>query len=86
MVSGNLYRHQAGIKLAEDITDDRAEDHERRDNNNGNQNKNQRIFHKALAFLFGWKQHGNLPPFFWIFRNFSEIYIYDCAGKSLIIQ
>jgi hypothetical protein len=48
-----LHSVEAGIDLAEDITDDRAEDHESRDNNDSNQNKNQRIFDQTLTFFLG---------------------------------
>ena len=48
-----LHSVEAGVDLAEDVTDDRAEDHESRDNNDSNQNKNQRIFDQTLAFFFG---------------------------------
>ena len=53
-----LHGAEAGIDLAEDVTDDRAEDHKSRDNNDGNQNKNQRIFDQTLTFFLGWEQHG----------------------------
>ena len=49
----NLHSAEAGVDFAEHVADDRAEDHESRDNNDGNQNKNQRILNQALAFLFG---------------------------------
>ena len=48
-----LHGVEAGIDLAEDVTDNRAEDHKSRDNNNGNQNKNQRIFNQTLTFFLG---------------------------------
>ena len=43
-INMKLYVAETGIDLAEDVTDDRAENHERRDNNDSNQNKNQRVF------------------------------------------
>ena len=48
----SLHRAEAGVDLAEYVADHRAEDHKRSDDNNGNQNKDQRIFDQALAFLF----------------------------------
>ena len=48
-----LHGAEAGVDRAEDVTDDRAEDHKSRDNNNGNQNKNQRIFNQTLTFFLG---------------------------------
>jgi hypothetical protein len=47
-----LHAVQAVIDGAEGVADDRAQDHERRNYNNGNQNKNERILYQALAFLF----------------------------------
>jgi len=47
-----LHAVEAVVDGAERVADDRAEDHEGRDNNDGNQNKNQRIFDQTLAFLF----------------------------------
>ncbi len=48
-----LHGAEAGVDRAEHIANDRAEDHEGRDNNDGNQNKNQRILNQALAFFLG---------------------------------
>ena len=50
-----LYAGQAGVDFAEDVTDDWAENHQSRNNNDSYQNKNQSIFNKTLAFFFGWK-------------------------------
>ena len=50
-----LHAAKAGVDFAEHSADDRAKNHQRRDNNNGNQNKNQCIFDEALAFFFRGK-------------------------------
>ena len=50
-----LHAAQAGVDFAENAADNRAEDHQGRDNDNSYQNENQRIFNKTLAFFFGWK-------------------------------
>jgi hypothetical protein len=49
---------KAGVDVAEYVADDGSEDHQSRNNNNGYQNKNQRIFNEALAFFFGGEKHG----------------------------
>jgi hypothetical protein len=56
--SWTLDRREAGVDGAEGVADDRTQDHKGRDNNNGNQNKNQRVFDQALAFLLASEQHG----------------------------
>ena len=61
--STNLEAGQAGVDIAEDVTDDRAKNHQSRNNNDSYQNKNQRILNKTLAFFFGWKQHFEISPF-----------------------
>ena len=48
-----LHAAQAGVDFAENAADNRAEDHQSRDNDNSYQNENQRIFNKTLAFFFG---------------------------------
>jgi len=48
-----LQTTKAGVDGVEDVTDHGSEDHERSDNNDSNQNKNQRIFNQTLAFFFG---------------------------------
>ena len=50
-----LHATEAGVDLAEDVTDDRAEDHERSNNNDSYQNEDQRIFDQTLAIFFGWE-------------------------------
>ena len=44
--------NQTGIYGAEHVANHWAKDHEDRDRNDGDQNKNQGIFNKALTFLF----------------------------------
>jgi hypothetical protein len=48
-----LHGAQAGVDFAENAADNRAKDHQSRDNDNCYQNENQRIFNKTLAFFFG---------------------------------
>jgi len=43
---------QTAVDLAEHISDNGSQDHERSDNNDGNQYKNQRIFNETLSLLF----------------------------------
>ena len=47
-----LHGTEAGVNLAEDVTDDWAEDHKSRNNNDSYQNKNQRVFNQTLTFFF----------------------------------
>ena len=42
---------EAVVDGAEDVTDDGAEYHKYRDNDNGNQNENQRVFDQTLTFF-----------------------------------
>ena len=51
----SLEAGQAGVDVAEDITDDWAKNHQSRNNNDSYQNKNQRVLNKTLAFFFGGK-------------------------------
>ena len=44
---------QAGVDITEDVTDDWAENHQSRNNNDSYQNKNQRVLNKTLAFFLG---------------------------------
>ena len=65
MKANKLHASEAGIDLRERIADGGTEEHESRDNNDGNQNEKQSILNKTLSFFLGWEQHG-LSPFFWI--------------------
>jgi hypothetical protein len=58
---------KAGVDGAKYVANDRAQDHEDRDNNDGNQNKNQSVFDQALASFLRRKQHGLFSPFLGIF-------------------
>jgi hypothetical protein len=49
---GELHAAEAGVDFAENAADDRAEDHEGRNNDNGYQNEDQSIFNETLAFFF----------------------------------
>ena len=52
-----LYAVEACVDRAEGVANNRAENHQGCDNNDGNQNKDQRIFDQPLASLFRCKQH-----------------------------
>jgi hypothetical protein len=54
------YVLKAVVDRAENVANDRAQNQQGRDNNNGNQNKNQRIFDQTLTLLVACKQHGIL--------------------------
>ena len=56
-VLGKLHSAKAGIELAEHVSDDWAEDHEGRNNYDGNQHKNKCILDQALASFPEGKQH-----------------------------
>ena len=43
---------EAGVESAEHIGDDRAKQHENRNNNDSDQNKDQSVLHETLAFFF----------------------------------
>ncbi len=58
------------IHATKNITNDRSEDQQYSKNNNGYQNKNQRILYQTLAFLFRGEQHGETPPSFYNFFGF----------------
>ena len=47
-----LHVIEAGIDLAEDATDDRAKDHESRDDNDGDQNEDESVFDETSSFFF----------------------------------
>ena len=47
----HLHTREAFVDRAKYVADDRAQDHQDRDNNNGNQNKNQCILNQPLAFF-----------------------------------
>ena len=54
-ISDGLHAAEAGVDFAENSADDWSEDHQSRNNNDGYQNENQRIFNKTLTFFLGWK-------------------------------
>jgi len=56
-LKSELHRVEAGIDLAEDVADDRSEDHESRDDDDGDQDEDESVFNETLAFFFGWEQH-----------------------------
>jgi len=72
------------IYFAENITNDRAEDHQYSKNNNGYQNKNQRVLYQTLAFLFRGEQHEKTPPFFDNFFSLvtEDNYIINISPKK----
>ena len=53
MKDKKLHALKAGVDLRERIADGGTEEHESRDNNDGNQNENQSILNKTLSFFFG---------------------------------
>jgi len=59
----NLHPTKTGINFTECIADHWAKEHESRNNNDGYQNKNERVLDKTLSFFFGQKQHESIPPF-----------------------
>jgi hypothetical protein len=52
-LKNKLHSVEAGIDLAEDVTDDRSEDHESRNDDDGDQNEDESVFDETLAFFFG---------------------------------
>jgi hypothetical protein len=53
LLMSELHRVEAGIDLAEDVTDDRSEDHESRNDDDGDQDEDESVFDETLAFFFG---------------------------------
>ena len=60
-----LHTRQAAVDLAEYISDQWSKNHKRSDNDDGNQNKNQRVLNQALALFLGEKaaKHCCYSPF-----------------------
>ncbi len=48
-----LHAGEAGVDLAEHVADHGAEDHQRSNNNDGDQNENQSVFDETLTFFLG---------------------------------
>jgi hypothetical protein len=59
---------EAVVDGAEDVANDRAKQHEDRNNNDSDQNKDQRVFYQTLTFFFRGEQHG----FFSFLENFKN--------------
>ena len=51
------------VNCAECVADYRAQDHQSCDNNNGNQNKDERVLDQTLASFLRSEQHGFYSPF-----------------------
>ena len=51
------YRLEAGVDGREDVTDQRAHDGNRSDDDHGNQYQDQRVFNHALSFFFESEFH-----------------------------
>jgi hypothetical protein len=55
----NVFQLNVSHYITEHVADRRAKQRKNYDHDDRDQNQNQRIFHKPLAFFFGCEQHGD---------------------------